>query len=173
ITGGRIEIACLLAWPDMPRQTTVDRIRSTVAATTPSSAIDDLQAQTHDLLTALQEAHAQRDELERLNEELTETNAGVMALYADLTVEHNDVVERFSREHDIALTLQRSFLPTALPEHPDVNLAVRYQASTSTTEIGGDFYEALLTPDGLLLAVGDVVGHSLQAALVMGELRHA
>ncbi|MFG2622442.1 PP2C family protein-serine/threonine phosphatase [Streptomyces sp. NPDC048507] len=172
-SGGRIDITCLLTQPAAPQQTTVDRIRELVAGAAPSSAIDDLQAQTHDLLAALQESHAQRDELARLNEELTETNAGVMALYADLTVEHNDVVERFSQEHELALTLQRSFLPATLPETPGVDLSVRYQASTSTTEIGGDFYEAVQTPDGLLLAVGDVVGHSLQAALVMGELRHA
>ncbi|MBQ0855508.1 serine/threonine-protein phosphatase [Streptomyces sp. BH-SS-21] len=124
-------------------------------------------------MASLQEAHAQRDELERLNEELTETNAGVMAMYAELTVEHKDVVERFSQEHEFALALQRTFLPTTLPQVPGAELAVRYLPAAATAEIGGDFYEAVTTRHGLLLAVGDVVGHSLQAAMVMGELRHA
>jgi serine phosphatase RsbU (regulator of sigma subunit) len=149
------------------------QLSSLLDADTPASAIDDLRAQTGDLLAALEEARAQRDELERLNDELTETNAGVMALYAELTVEHKDVVERYSQEHELALTLQRSFLPATLPDSPGVELAVRYLPATTTAEIGGDFYEAVHTPHGLLLAVGDVTGHSLQAAMVMGQLRHA
>ncbi|QMU80349.1 serine/threonine-protein phosphatase [Streptacidiphilus sp. PB12-B1b] len=94
-----------------------------------------------------------------LTAELEETNRGVVALYDE--------------EHKLALTLQRTFLPDRLPDTPGVELAVRYLASASQTEIGGDFYEAVHTPAGLLLAVGDVAGHSLQAAVVMGELRHA
>lgn len=168
---GRIEISCPL--PAHAATTDLSRVRALLAADSPATAIDDLQAQTRDLMAALQEAHAQRDELERLNEELTETNAGVMAMYAELTVEHKDVVERFGEEHQVALTLQRSFLPASLPDSAGLELAVRYLPATSETEIGGDFYEAVHTPHGLLLAVGDVVGHSLQAATVMGELRHA
>ncbi|MEU8951793.1 SpoIIE family protein phosphatase [Streptomyces sp. NPDC048489] len=155
------------------RNLKVEQVRATLESGSPASAIDDLQAQTRDLIAALQEAHAQRDELERLNEELTETNAGVMALYAELTVEHKDVVERFGQEHELALTLQRTFLPATLPQPPGTEIAVRYLPAASTTEIGGDFYEAIETKQGLLLAVGDVVGHSLKAAIVMGELRHA
>ncbi|MFD3802952.1 PP2C family protein-serine/threonine phosphatase [Streptomyces sp. NPDC058611] len=169
--GGRIDITCPL--PAASARRDVEEILRVLAADAPASAIDDLQAQTRDLIAALEEAHAQRDELERLNEELTETNAGVMALYAELTVEHKDVVERFSQEHEVALTLQRAFLPAALPRPRGVEVAVRYLASATTAEIGGDFYEAVDTPHGLLLAVGDVVGHSLQAAVVMGQLRFA
>ncbi|MFD7790125.1 PP2C family protein-serine/threonine phosphatase [Streptomyces sp. NPDC059759] len=170
--GGRIEIVCAI--PELAaRDLKVEQVLAVLESDGPASAIDDLQAQSRDLINALQEAHAQRDELERLNEELTETNAGVMALYADLTVEHNDVVERFDQEHELALALQRTFLPATLPRTPGVELAVRYLPAATTTEIGGDFYEAVTTRQGLLLAVGDVVGHSLQAAMVMGEIRHA
>ncbi|MFD6491806.1 PP2C family protein-serine/threonine phosphatase [Streptomyces sp. NPDC060188] len=170
--GGSIEITFLIpvaAATDLK----IDQILAVVETDVPTSAIDDLQAQTRDLIAALQEAHAQRDELERLNEELTETNAGVMAMYAELTVEHKDVVERFGQEHELALTLQRTFLPASLPKTAGVELAFRYLPAAEATEIGGDFYEAVETPRGLLLAVGDVVGHSLQAATVMGALRHA
>ncbi|MER7682897.1 SpoIIE family protein phosphatase [Streptomyces sp. NPDC096934] len=170
--GGRIDI--IFPIPETAaRNLKVEQVRAALGSGSPASAIDDLQAQTRDLIAALQEAHAQRDELERLNEELTETNAGVMAMYAELTVEHKDVVERFSQEHELALTLQRTFLPATLPQPPGTEIAVRYLPAASITEIGGDFYEAIETKRGLLLAVGDVVGHSLKAAIVMGELRHA
>jgi serine phosphatase RsbU (regulator of sigma subunit) len=79
----------------------------------------------------------------------------------------------YTEEHALALALQRSFLPDRLPEPPGVSLTVRYVPASLQTEIGGDFYEAIETPDGLLLAIGDVVGHSLEAALVMGEVRHS
>jgi serine phosphatase RsbU (regulator of sigma subunit)/CheY-like chemotaxis protein len=78
-----------------------------------------------------------------------------------------------AEEHALTLALQRSFLPDHLPEVPGATLAMRYVPASADAEIGGDFYEALPTPDGLLLAIGDVVGHSLEAALVMGEVRHA
>ncbi|MFJ2633290.1 PP2C family protein-serine/threonine phosphatase [Streptomyces sp. NPDC087422] len=169
---GRVEIACPI--PELAaRDLRIEQVRSLLASASPASAIDDLQAQTRDLIASLQEAHAQRDELERLNDELTETNAGVMAMYAELSVEHKDVVERYSQEHELALALQSTFLPATLPQVPGAELAVRYLPSATTAEIGGDFYEAVDTSRGLLLAVGDVVGHSLQAAMVMGELRHA
>ncbi|MEU6162199.1 fused response regulator/phosphatase [Streptomyces sp. NPDC047130] len=78
-----------------------------------------------------------------------------------------------SEEHALVLTLQRTFLPDRLPEVPGVDLAVRYAPAADDSEIGGDFYEVIETPAGLLLAIGDVAGHSLEAAMVMGEVRHA
>jgi DNA-binding response OmpR family regulator/serine phosphatase RsbU (regulator of sigma subunit) len=75
--------------------------------------------------------------------------------------------------HLMALTLQRSFLPARLPTVPGVKMAVRYLPASDQAEVGGDFYEALPWRDGVLLAIGDVQGHSLHAATVMGELRHA
>ncbi|GAA2011309.1 hypothetical protein GCM10009839_01730 [Catenulispora yoronensis] len=83
-----------------------------------------------------------------------------------------EALRSFSEEHELVLTLQRAFLPD-LPDLPGVDMAVRYLPAATGSEIGGDFYEAVDTPDGLILAVGDVAGHSLQAAIVMGELRHA
>ncbi|WP_035803516.1 fused response regulator/phosphatase [Kitasatospora mediocidica] len=79
----------------------------------------------------------------------------------------------FSEEHGLALTLQRTFLPDRLPSLAQVDMTVRYVPAAKHTEIGGDFYEAVETGAGLLLAIGDVAGHSLGAAVVMGELRHA
>ncbi|WP_410810372.1 SpoIIE family protein phosphatase [Micromonospora sp. 067-2] len=79
----------------------------------------------------------------------------------------------FDEEHRIAVTLQRSLLPRRLPEVVGLDLAVRYEPASAQTEVGGDFYELVMLDGHLLLAIGDVAGHSLHAATVMAELRHA
>jgi CheY-like chemotaxis protein len=80
----------------------------------------------------------------------------------------------YAVEHQIALTLQHAMLPQSLPSPAHLDLAARYQASSETVEIGGDFYEVIeLDERTTLLAIGDVVGHSLMAATVMAELRHS
>ena len=80
----------------------------------------------------------------------------------------------YAVEHQIALTLQRAMLPNAIPEPTYLEVAVRYLAASEAVEIGGDFYDVLeLDSDRTLLAIGDVLGHSLQAATVMAELRHS
>jgi CheY-like chemotaxis protein len=84
-----------------------------------------------------------------------------------------DALRSYAEEHTIALTLQRSLLPPALPEVPGLAIAVRYIPASDQAEVGGDFYEALRWRDKVLVAIGDVQGHSLHAATVMGELRHA
>ena len=84
-----------------------------------------------------------------------------------------EALRSIAEEHLIAMTLQRSFLPAALPEVPGLAMAYRYIPASDQAEVGGDFYEALRWRDQVLVAIGDVQGHSLHAATVMGELRHA
>jgi DNA-binding response OmpR family regulator len=84
-----------------------------------------------------------------------------------------EALRSYAEEHFVALTLQRSFLPAALPAIPGVAMAFRYLPASDQAAVGGDFYEALPWRDGVLVAIGDVEGHSLHAATVMGELRHA
>jgi serine phosphatase RsbU (regulator of sigma subunit) len=79
----------------------------------------------------------------------------------------------YDEEHRIAVTLQRSLLQSKLPDVPGVELAVRYEPAGAQTEVGGDFYELTMLDGKLLVAIGDVAGHSLHAATVMAELRHA
>ncbi len=79
----------------------------------------------------------------------------------------------YDEEHRIAVTLQRSLLPRRVPQVAGVELAVRYEPAGAQTEIGGDFYELTMIDSRLLVAIGDVAGHSLHAATVMAELRHA
>ncbi len=81
---------------------------------------------------------------------------------------------RQEREHEAAVTLQRSLLPDSLPERDGAELAVRYQAGSAGLEVGGDWYDAVLRPDGfVLLSVGDVAGRGIRAATLMAQLRNA
>jgi serine phosphatase RsbU (regulator of sigma subunit)/anti-sigma regulatory factor (Ser/Thr protein kinase) len=75
-------------------------------------------------------------------------------------------------EREIAVTLQQSLLPTIIPEIPHAKVAVRYRASAEHAEVGGDFYEIFaLREHRIALAIGDVAGHSLEAAAIMAQLR--
>jgi CheY-like chemotaxis protein len=85
-----------------------------------------------------------------------------------------EALRAYAEEHLVALTLQRSFLPAALPAIPGLAMSYRYIPASEQVEVGGDFYEALPWRQGkVLVVIGDVQGHSLHAATVMGELRHA
>lgn len=79
----------------------------------------------------------------------------------------------YDEEHRIAVTLQRSLLQSRLPKVRGLKLAMRYEPAGAQTEVGGDFYELTMLDGRLLVAIGDVAGHSLHAATVMAELRHA
>jgi sigma-B regulation protein RsbU (phosphoserine phosphatase) len=75
-------------------------------------------------------------------------------------------------EHTAALALQRSLLPTAVAAPAGVSIAARYVPADG--DLGGDWYDVFELPGGRLgLVMGDVVGHGLQAAVVMGRLRSA
>ncbi|MFF7565252.1 SpoIIE family protein phosphatase [Streptomyces pseudovenezuelae] len=81
---------------------------------------------------------------------------------------------RYHNERRLALTLQRSLLPHRLPQVPGVRLATHYRASNRGAEVGGDWYDVLALPDGAVgLAIGDVMGHDVEAATLMGQLRSA
>jgi len=71
----------------------------------------------------------------------------------------------------VAERLQRSLLSP--PVQPDnLELAVRYRPAVRDVSIGGDWYDAFLQPDGgTVLVIGDVMGHDLEAAVVMGQLK--
>jgi serine/threonine-protein kinase RsbW len=80
--------------------------------------------------------------------------------------------DAFAREHAIAETLQRSLLPDTLPEIPGLDLAVRYLPATEGADVGGDWYDAFPLEGGLVgLVTGDVAGHSIGSASIMGQVR--
>ena len=79
-------------------------------------------------------------------------------------------------EHVAALaeTLQRSLLPERLPEMPGLAIAARYVAGSADAQVGGDWYDVIALRDGHAgIAIGDVVGHGLDAAARMARLQNA
>ncbi|MCF3130220.1 SpoIIE family protein phosphatase [Streptomyces olivochromogenes] len=86
-----------------------------------------------------------------------------------------DNARRFTREHAMAVTLQRSLLPHALPEQSAVDVAHRYlPAEAGLGGVGGDWFDVIPLPGArVAIVVGDVVGHGLHAAATMGQLRTA
>jgi Stage II sporulation protein E (SpoIIE)/GAF domain/Domain of unknown function (DUF4118) len=75
-------------------------------------------------------------------------------------------------DHDVSVLLQRSLLPGSLPTIPGVELAARYVPATASADVGGDWYDAAIQPNGrLAVSVGDVVGKGVAAAALMGRLR--
>src|SRR3954470_23587661 len=71
----------------------------------------------------------------------------------------------------VAERLQLSLLsPPVQPDH--LELAVRYRPATQGVSIGGDWYDAFLQPDGdTVLVIGDVMGHDIEAAAAMGQVK--
>lgn len=77
-------------------------------------------------------------------------------------------------QHALATELQRGMLPRGPMTAPGLSIATRYQAATTGIEIGGDFYDVVNYADGqTALVIGDVQGHNLLAASLMGRLRTA
>ncbi|MCX5232552.1 SpoIIE family protein phosphatase [Streptomyces sp. NBC_00233] len=100
------------------------------------------------------------------------TLAEQLAARAAVTI---DNARRFTREHTMAVALQRSLLPRALPEQNALDVAHRYlPAEAGSGGVGGDWFDVIPLPGArVALVVGDVVGHGLHAAATMGRLRTA
>lgn len=78
----------------------------------------------------------------------------------------------YGREAYIADALQRAMLPTSLPQPTGVRLAHRYLPAAETARVGGDWYDSIPLPGNrVALVVGDVMGHSMTSAAIMGQLR--
>ncbi|MEU2287645.1 SpoIIE family protein phosphatase [Streptomyces sp. NPDC013178] len=83
-----------------------------------------------------------------------------------------DNARRFTREHAMAVTLQRSLLPRGQPDQDALEVAWRYLPAEEG--VGGDWFDVIPLPGArVALAMGDVVGHGLHAAATMGRLRTA
>jgi hypothetical protein len=100
-----------------------------------------------------------------------------LALARDLVARASvciDNARHFTRERATAVELQAALLPRAVPEVPGLELACRYVPAQATARVGGDWFDVIALPrDRCALAVGDVTGHDIRAAAVMGQLRTA
>ncbi|WP_405584259.1 SpoIIE family protein phosphatase [Streptomyces sp. NBC_01190] len=87
---------------------------------------------------------------------------------------HIDNARLHRQESRAAATLQRSMMPTRPPRIPGVRIAHHYMPGDRQAQVGGDWFDAIQLPGGrVALVVGDVMGHGLQAAAVMGQFRTA
>lgn len=78
------------------------------------------------------------------------------------------------REHRVADRFQRALLPEVLPKQPEFSFSAAYRPASEEADVGGDWYDAFALPDGrIAISVGDVAGHGIDAAVIMGEVRQA
>jgi PAS domain S-box-containing protein len=83
-----------------------------------------------------------------------------------------DNARLYTREHTTAVTLQRSLLPRTIPPVPGLEIARRYEPASRAAGVGGDWFDVIPLEDGqAALVVGDVTGHGIRAAAIMGRLR--
>lgn len=85
-----------------------------------------------------------------------------------------DNAQLFEREHRVADTLQRAMLPTNLPVVDGMKFSSAYSPAAAESEVGGDWFDAFPLADGrIAVSIGDVTGHGLTAAVIMGEVRQS
>lgn len=85
-----------------------------------------------------------------------------------------DAAQVYAREHHVADTLQRALLPERLPQDARLAFDAAYLPGAEEAIVGGDWYDAFRLPDErIAFSIGDVAGHGLRAAIVMGEVRQA
>jgi GAF domain-containing protein len=104
-------------------------------------------------------------------------NASDLSLARDLVSRASlsiDNARLYSRERASALVLQRALLPFDVPSVPGLDLCYRYVPAETAAEVGGDWFDVIaLRPGRHAFIVGDVTGHDIRAASVMGQLRTA
>ena len=104
-------------------------------------------------------------------ERLTPVLAARIATRAALALDNALLYEQ---ERDVSHSLQMGLLGGELVVPRTTAIATAYRPGTAMLEVGGDWYDAFTLPSGkLALLVGDVVGHGLEAAVAMGQLRGA
>lgn len=100
--------------------------------------------------------------------------ASVAQTLAELAGQAIERAARYEAEHETAHRLQRSLLPDIAPHLPGVSAAVRYRPAERGRDVGGDWYDVFELPGNRVgIAVGDVVGHGLPAAISMGRLQQS
>ncbi|MEX2985419.1 SpoIIE family protein phosphatase [Streptomyces sp. C36] len=93
---------------------------------------------------------------------------------ASLIAQALDRARLYDAKHNLARALQKRLLPRALPTVAGLNVAARYLPTSHGLDIGGDFYDLVRLTDTTVAAViGDVQGHDVTAAALMGQVRTA
>ncbi|MEU6809981.1 SpoIIE family protein phosphatase [Streptomyces sp. NPDC046831] len=104
----------------------------------------------------------------------TADERAVLTSLAGLIAQALDRARLYDSKHQVAQELQQVLLPRSLPTLPGLDVAARYLPASHGLLIGGDFYDLLRLDDTTAAAViGDVEGHSISAAALMGQVRTA
>jgi GAF domain-containing protein len=108
---------------------------------------------------------------------LRPTDLLTVTTLAGYTAQALDRARRLHQRDSAAHQLQQAML-TTLPTVPGLEMSARYKPADSREDVGGDWYDAVPVPDPgrpdgrvLAVSVGDVIGHALDAATVMGQVR--
>lgn len=92
----------------------------------------------------------------------------------DLDLVYHEMTRRIAREQDRSAILQRALLPQALPSLPGIRLDAAYTPAAGGMEVGGDWYDVFYVSERSIgISIGDVAGHGLRAAAIMGSARQA
>ncbi|MFI1505382.1 SpoIIE family protein phosphatase [Streptomyces sp. NPDC020597] len=97
----------------------------------------------------------------------------VLTSLAGLIAQALDRALLYDTKHQLAHGLQAALLPPSLPRLPGMEATARYLPATRGMEIGGDFYDLVPSPPLAAAVIGDVQGHNVTAAGLMGQLRTA
>ncbi|MEV7561737.1 SpoIIE family protein phosphatase [Streptomyces sp. NPDC089795] len=98
----------------------------------------------------------------------------VLTSIAGLIAQALDRARLYDATHQLARSLQTGLLPHTLPRVPRLDVAARYLPAAYGLEIGGDFYDLIRIDDTTVAAaIGDVQGHNVNAAALMGQVRTA
>ncbi|MFD5770165.1 SpoIIE family protein phosphatase [Streptomyces sp. NPDC127049] len=98
----------------------------------------------------------------------------VLVSLAGLIAQAMDRALLYDAKHDLAHGLQQALLPVTLPRVPRLAVAARYLPAAHGIDVGGDFYDLIRLGDTAAAAViGDVQGHNINAAALMGQVRTA
>ena len=108
---------------------------------------------------------------------------GVQLLFDDVTTRvqarqaaeahMEELSERYRNVRDSAIVMQQALLAPSVPVVPGADIAAEYLVAAEDTAAGGDWFDAMPLGGRLVLVVGDVVGHGVEAAAVMSQLRTA
>ncbi len=103
---------------------------------------------------------------------MSEDDVALMGQMFDHAHDALSTAMRFQRTQRVALALQHSLLARP-PDVPGLDIVARYHASPAAAEVGGDWYDSFVLRDGsTVVAIGDVAGHDLAAAVGMSQLRN-
>lgn len=165
VSGPSGTVATFVKRLPQPVETDGAALRQQLRRRIAADAQEELEHQNRELLQALSALRARQEELVALNQELDDTNRGVVAL-------HHELDQQAARDRTISRMLQRSLMPDRLASAPGVVIHAAHRSAGEGNLVGGDFYDVIdVGRDELWLVMGDVAGHGVETAAKANELR--